>query len=80
MARKPENFQNCFCFADIFDRIRQNLGFHLMLEIFHDSFLKMITRRTFKMVSFGDVRVLELRGYLSACMYFAASVPASADV
>lgn len=42
MARKPENFQNCFFFADIFDRIRQNLGFHLMLEIFHDSFLKMI--------------------------------------
>lgn len=42
MARKPENFQNSFFFADIFDRIRQNLGFHLMLEIFHDSFLKMI--------------------------------------
>jgi len=67
MARKPENFQNCFFFADIFDRIRQNLGFHLMLEIFHDSFLKMIIiwqlmsstlRRTFKLVSFGDVQYI----------------------
>ena len=35
-------FPEQFFFADIFDRIRQNLGFHLMLEIFHDSFLKMI--------------------------------------
>lgn len=61
MARKPENFQNCFCFADIFDRIRWLRFFmiHFWRWLSFGNFMMSLTlKRTFKLVSFGDVQYI----------------------